>query len=249
MQTGAMKDLHSYPIGWVGDEVPDTCAQLQTYLRALGDHLETVRAQYRLRADREHEKRLEALDPTRDPAPDYETRKQDEYIYQIEKDGYERLKEIEDRTIVQMTWNSFVVSCWATHEMYFERFAEYVQFAKNIRLAPNQVKGERIPRLRTYFSHVLNVPLSVDEKDSRYLDQLYLVRNAVAHGNGSVDGVHEDKRGKLDEFVRSNRNLTLKGRYLTFGEPFCEEALTVVTRVLKQINNSVREHLGYFRLR
>jgi hypothetical protein len=73
MQDGSIKELLNYPLGWVGDQVPDACAQLQTYLRALGDHLETVREQYRLRADREHEKRLRELDPTRDPSPDYET--------------------------------------------------------------------------------------------------------------------------------------------------------------------------------
>jgi hypothetical protein len=238
MKNGAIKELLNYPIGWVGDEVPDACAQLHTYLRALGNHLETVRAQYRLRADHEHEKRLKELDPSKDPSPDYETRKQDEYFYQIEKEGYERLREIEDRTILQMTWNSFIVSCWATYEMYFERFAEYVQSKKNIKLAPSQVKGDKISRLNTYFSRVLNISLSLDDQDSNYLGNLYLVRNAVAHGNGSIDEVYSDKKTKIREFILSNPHLDLEGRYLRFDEPFCEEALTVVTRSLLIIKES-----------
>lgn len=249
MQDGAIREFLNYPLGWVGDQVPDACAQLQTYLRALGDHLETVRDQYRVRADREHRKRLRELDPKRDPSPDYETRQQDEYLYQVEKEGYEKLKEREDRAILQLTWNSFIVSCWATYEMYFEYFAEHAQSKKNIKLAPRQVKGDKLTRLKTYFTDVLNISPSFDEHDSAYIGNLYLVRNAVAHGNGSIDEVYADKKQKLKNFVLDNPNITLEGHYLRFSEPFCEEALSVITRTLRQINIAVRADLGYFQLR
>lgn len=249
MEQNNLSAVRQTPLYWVGQEAVDACTQLDTYLTALGDHLETVRAQHRLRADREHQKRLADLDPTKVDSKDHEVRKECEYLFKSEKEWYERQKEKQDRAIVQMAWNSFIVSCWATYEMYFERLGEYVREEKNIKLRSNKIKGDKNSRLKDYFSDVLSIPLAVDKNDFGYLDNLYLVRNAVAHGNGNIEEVFEQKQKTLRDFVLKNRNIEISGQYLYFEKPFAEESLVIVSRVLKQINNAVRSEFGYFQLR
>jgi hypothetical protein len=250
MEQGYLRDFLKTPMYWVGQETQDACEQLDTYLTALGDHIETVRAQHRLRADREHKKRLAELDPEKVAPTDYETRKECEYFYQIEKDWYERTKEDQDRMILQMAWNSFIVSCWATYEMYFERFADHVRNKKGITQTPKKLKDlNKTQRLKIYFSDILGIPLCVEQGDLDYLDNLYSIRNAIAHSNGRIDEVFADKQEELVKFISANPYIELEGRYLRFGKSFATEALVIVTRTLRQINNSVRGDLGYFPLR
>jgi len=223
MEQDKFSAVFQTPLYWVGQEATDACTQLDSYLNALGDHLETVRAQHRLRADREHEKRLADLDPTKVDPNDHEAREECEYLFKSEKEWYERLKLKQDRAIVQMAWNSFIVSCWATYEMYFDRLGEYVREKKNIKLRSNKIKGDKSSRLKDYFSDVLSIPLAVDENDFGYLDNLYLIRNAVAHGNGNIGEVFNDKQKMLKDFVSKNSNIELCGQYLHFEKRFAAD--------------------------
>jgi hypothetical protein len=254
METGDLEDFLKTPLYWVGQETQDACEQLDIYLTALGDHMDTVRDQYRLRADREHLTRLAELDPDNVAPMDYEARKEFEYLYRVEKEWYEKTKIAQDRTILQLAWNSFIVCCWATYEMYFERLAEYVRNKRGItqtwkKIGQGQRRLTKTQRLHMYFSDTLGIPLPVRNDDLEYLDNLYSIRNAIAHGNGRIDEVFEDKREKLVNFLSANPKIELVGDGLRFGKSFATEAMVVVARTLREIQNSVRGDLGYFLLR
>ena len=115
-----------------------------------------MRSRHRSQADREHHKRLADLDPNKVDPKNYDARKEYEYLFESEKEWYEREKAKQDRMIVQMSWNSFIVPCWATYEIYFERLGEYARKKKNIKLRSNKIKGDKSSRLKDYFSEVLS---------------------------------------------------------------------------------------------
>jgi hypothetical protein len=247
MDEDALRKLLKTPVGWVGDEARSACQALGSYLTALSDHIDTVRAQFRLREDVAHKKRLAELSSDDLDPNNVQTRYEYEYLLEIEKKSYEREKAEQDRLILQLAWNSFVVSCWATFEMYFEGLADYVWEEEKdiIKIRANDLKGDKIDRVKKYFASVLNLELMVKGDDFEYLHNLYLVRNAVVHGNGAIHGVFEHKRKQLCGFVESNPYIELAGGSLRFGEDFGREAFTVVNRALKEINNAVRQHFGY----
>lgn len=255
MNKGNPQDYLKTPLYWVGQEAQDACVQLDIYLTALEDHMDTVRAQFRLRADRDHEKRLSELDPEKVPPSEYETRKECEYLYKIEKDWYEKSKIGQDKIIMQMAWNSFIVSCWATYEMYFDRLADYVRDKKNIAKTPSQInvgrkKISKNQRLIIYFRDTLHISLLIENDDLEYLENLYSIRNAIAHGNGRIDEVFEDRQEKLVKFISGRQNIIeLEGRKLLFGKSFAKEAMAIVTKTLKEINNSVRRDFKYILIR
>lgn len=256
MEQEEIKRFLNTPLGWVGQETQNACEQLDIYLTAFSDHIKTVRDQYRLKADSEHRNRLAELDPEKVDPADYETRKECEYLSIIEKEWYEKTKIEQDREILQIAWNSFVVCCWATYEMYFERLADYVRGKKGItkiwQKMPKKKDGRHLTkpeRLHIYFTDILRIRLHIGNDDLEYLGNLYSIRNAIAHCNGSIDGLFKDKRENLKTFLSVNQNIELVGRNLQFGNSFAAEAMAVVVRSLKEINNSVRNDLGYFTLR
>ncbi len=251
MDKANLKDFLNTPLYWVGQETQDACEQLDTYLTALGDHIDTVRAQYRLRADRKHKNRLAELDPENVAPSDYELRKECEYLYKVEKEWYEKTKIAQDRTILQTAWNSFIVSCWATYEMYFERLADYVRKKKEIDEMPGKKNHlGKMQRLMNYFPDILGISLPIEKDDIEYLENLYSIRNAIAHDNGRIDELSKNKQERLNVFISEHHDvIELEGQYLRFGRSFATEAMAIVTRTLKQINNAVRQDLNYFLLR
>jgi hypothetical protein len=73
------------------------------------------------------------------------------------------------------------------------------------------------------------------------LDILVLVRNAVAHSNGRIELVPEDRLKKIQNAEKLRGDLSTDGKYLNFTGAFIEDMADAVKTALEDLIERVKQ--------
>jgi hypothetical protein len=91
----------------------------------------------------------------------------------------------------------FVIALWATFESLIQAIARERSIAMRSPLRLSQLRGDFLRQATVYFDAILRLPLESDPSRLGRLRDLYRVRNALVHANGSKEAMSEESWNEL----------------------------------------------------
>jgi hypothetical protein len=173
-------------------EIPDTYTEIEYELWALGHMLGIIEpAIAKIAADDKAETLADLKANRRD---------QDASAVQFALD---EVRERRDAVLPRFMRGPFIVALWACFEFGVQMVAAGVQHANNIPIALCELRGESfLKRAERYFDALLNVKVDKDSDRLTRLADMYRIRCALAHSNGSRSGVSKKEWVRLCEALR-----------------------------------------------
>jgi hypothetical protein len=77
-----------------------------------------------------------------------------------------------------------LISLWAVYEAAATDISKEIRKNVGQSLTIEDLRGDKLEKIKKYFEQVLKFPLVSDAQSVRYLRMLLILRNALAHGNG-----------------------------------------------------------------
>ena len=135
----------------------------------------------------------------------------------------------------------FLISLWAVFESGMIELADYLAEKKQLPLKLRDIRGcNPFDQWNKYYTHVAGYSLGFDESTRQKLEELRLVRNALAHANGRIDLVKQRDREKLEMWCAEDRGLHTRFHLLIFSVEYTREAEVLVTEALSGLLSRVR---------
>jgi hypothetical protein len=151
------------------------------------------------------------------------------------------LRDLVDHVLPRFFRGPFLVSLWAVYEAGVTEIATYLQKRLNI-VTSMPTKGDGfLQRAKKYFRRVLNFSLCNDNRTWERLEMLRILRNALAHGNGRMAAINNQKdRQKIEKWIKLNIGISTVHDDLVFSEQFTRETYEAISKSLTDLLNRVR---------
>lgn len=131
--------------------------------------------------------------------------------------------------------NSSLVSLWAIYESAIIVVADHLQRknhkSQKLKKFRENERMSLLDRAYDYFQQVLKVKLYSDDHQER-LDQIRVLRNAIAHCNGRLEDVGEDNKKKFKEWMKQNIGINIYHGDLLISESFLRKTYLIVKKSL-----------------
>jgi hypothetical protein len=199
-------------------------AALASYLDVLKDHVGLVTAQYRLRAERE-------------------LKRQEAELHELQY--RDRLFEIDDaveKHIPQYLYNSAVVAIWGLFESFLDDLATWVARREKAKVRLDDLRGSFPGRVEKFFEGVIRFPVPWKPDQRQRLRQLQDLRNLIAHRNGRLSGLTEEKVRRAREVVERLPGVSIEGSTVYVSEAYVAATSSLVFEMLGDLNNALAEH-------
>lgn len=134
----------------------------------------------------------------------------------------------------------FVVALCATYESAIEELAGDLATSTRRNLRLRDIRANSwLDSARKYFDAVLSIPLDGNTERLRFIEDLFVVRNAIAHANGQVRSIPDSKLRRLKE-VGSRHPGVVIGEIVMLDGAFLEEAYENVNGSVRALVDMVR---------
>lgn len=90
-----------------------------------------------------------------------------------------------------------LVTLFAVYESAVKEIAGLVQKRQGRRISIDDLKGDLLTRAKKYYKHVLHFKLSRSDQHWQQITVLSDLRNVIAHTNGRLDVLSEERRAKI----------------------------------------------------
>ncbi len=163
----------------------------------------------------------------------------DEYEHQAVN---EWINEFVEETVPRLYRAPLLVELWAVFESGVIEIAKHLQKKQGHSLGLKDLRANNdFERARKYYQHVLHVPLITKDGVKERLDTLVLVRNAVAHCNGRIEVIPEDRLKKIQNWEQQQGDLSTDRRYLSFTGAFIKDMADAVKTALEDFTERVKQ--------
>jgi hypothetical protein len=106
----------------------------------------------------------------------------------------QRLDDLIEDTLPRFFRGPFICSLWAVTESTITDVAIYIQKKQKQKIGMKDIRDDNIlNRAYKYFDHILNFPLFKDSNVKNRLEMIRVLRNAMAHGNGRLNAISNEK--------------------------------------------------------
>jgi hypothetical protein len=207
-------------------------AALRTYHRALSLQLKSFLQELEREGHLDMDRQLASIDD-----PQEQTSFFGWYTQQMESEA---------KQVQRFAWSTFVTLVCGNFDNSMDAFRLWVA----------NRKSEKTRRWKQGIARIKEHIQFFEEKDLRmgsqvdidYLSDLYLVRNAIAHANGAIDGLDKKRdREKLLDFVEKTAGLSREAEgfdkygVIYVNESFASNALEATEAVLNKLDLVVEE--------
>jgi hypothetical protein len=137
--------------------------------------------------------------------------------------------------------NAILVTIWSIFESAIMDISKELQSEQHKTLGIEDLKGDFLERAKKYFHYIVDFPLEVTGKEWQRINMLKVLRNAIAHCNGRVEGITKDKDLKdIQRWEKENIGLTIEVDTLMFSKEFVEETYHCVNNFLTSLIAAVK---------
>lgn len=158
-------------------------------------------------------------------------RDEDEYWYYVDEHNH-LVYDVLPRIIV----NPFAVSVWAFYESSLREMANLIKENEEASLSFNDISGNYIvDQTEKYFEYVLGFPTFYDRKTKDRLSKIAQIRNAVAHGNGSLESLGSRLADSVREGEVEGVDISRVGNYFVLRVGFAEWAFETIQSNIEKI--------------
>jgi len=196
-------------------------------LYALEDYMNSIESQLPDLIEKEKEK-------------SYQSRPENDSIEWQEKE--QALYELIEDVLPRYFRNPIVVTLWAIFESAIIEIAKEIKDQQSLPITLDDITGDFPERTNKYFNHVIKFPIDVRGSSWQHLRKLYLLRNAIAHGNGRLDNIKNQEKLKTKLGLdRENSEVTVKDGNIVCYPNFLRNTFSVVLDFLSNITEKVKE--------
>jgi hypothetical protein len=196
-------------------------------LYALEDYINSVELQLPQLIEKEKEKAHQNR-PTVDPI---EWQQKENELYEL----------IED-VLPRYFRNPIVVTLWAIFESAIIEIAKEIKDQLNIPITLDDIKGDFLKRTNKYFNHIIKFPIDVRGSLWQQFRKFYILRNAIAHGNGRLDNIkNPDDRKAILDWEKDNSGVATMGGNIVCSSDFIRQTLSTIFSFLEEITKGVKE--------
>ena len=202
-------------------------AEIFHELYALEDYINSVESQLPDLIEKEKEKVYQNM-------PEYDSIE----WHQKEQALYELIEEVLPRYFR----NPIVVTLWAIFESAMVEIAKEIKNQQNLPIMLDDIRGDFLKRTNKYFNHIVKFPLDVHGSSWQHFRKFYLLRNAIAHGNGRLENIkNKDHRKTILEWEKENTEISTTDGNIVCSPNFVKKTYSVVFDFLSNITERVKE--------
>lgn len=155
---------------------------------------------------------------------------------QIQQQLYDLVEEVLPRYF----FSSILVTLWAIFESAIIEIAKEVKDQQNQVIKLNDFSGNFLERANKYFNHIIKIPIEIEDSALQHLRMFYTLRNAIAHANGRLDNIKNEKDiKKIKKWSNENIGIYNVNGNLIFSSKFVRKTFLVVFKVIKDLTNQV----------
>lgn len=138
--------------------------------------------------------------------------------------------------------HGFFLRIVANTEWALRSICEIVQDDQRCRISVDNVRGQSPRKFRDYLEKVGYIDFKPEETSWRHLENLFLIRHAWAHADGSIKHSDQDK---LRKFVESNSaNVNVEDSVVIIKPALVSLAADTAITVLMHIDSQIEQSLG-----
>jgi hypothetical protein len=142
-------------------------------------------------------------------------------------DEVAHLKSEIENLIPASFYGSFVVVLYAALESAISDVADYVKKKEVAQLSLSDLReANSLKRLSLYLETLMKQPLNTPAGVMNFLQQLQLVRNVIAHANGSLRDQRQDRRTALQRLAEENIGVLIENNSLVVTTAFLQRSLS-----------------------
>lgn len=145
--------------------------------------------------------------------------------------------QLDEGITTRLLTGTALIAIWATYEAVVRRNAKRIQESRRLRLKIG--RGPFPESARMYFEDVLQCDLHPQGTDWDRLNVIYGLRNALAHANGQLEDVPEQKRKKVEEWARTFQGLKIADGYLIVSVEFVRGAFNFINELLCDLGTRI----------
>lgn len=195
---------------------------VERYLNLLLDFVPHIQDQMLLRFKAEIERKASKLSP-------------EEFI-----DELRHIKSEIENLIPTNFYGSFIIVLYAALESAISDVAAYVQKKESAQLSLSDLReANTLKRLSLYLETLMKQPLKASVEVTKFLRQLQLVRNVLAHAGGSLRDQRQNRRAELQELADENIGVLIENNSLVVTTAFLQRSLSsavvFVNSLLEQV--------------
>lgn len=153
------------------------------------------------------------------------------------------IEEFVEEVVPRLYRSPLLVELWAVLESGIIEIANYLQKQQGHSISVQDLRSNNdFERAAKYYDRVLRFPLIKAGDIRERLKMLVLVRNVVAHCNGRIEVINEDRLRKICAWEEKYGEISTDRAYLTFTAVFVESMALAVKTLLEDLIKRVREN-------
>ncbi|BAH40769.1 MAG TPA: hypothetical protein DGD08_18190 [Gemmatimonas aurantiaca] len=155
--------------------------------------------------------------------------------------AWQGLEERADRVYPRLLRGPFLVALWGCYEATILNVAESIATERKLSLQHRDIRGESaVARARKYFVDYLDIALDKDPIREMRINDLYVLRNALAHANGLVSANSDDGKRRIEAIVGRNPTIELNGGFIVPSAEYLRSAFDDVDSSARDLVQRVR---------
>lgn len=148
----------------------------------------------------------------------------------------ERVKSEIENLIPASFYGSFIVVLYAALESAISDVADYVKKKESAQLSLSDLReANSLKRLSLYLETLMKQPLNSPASVMDFLQQLQLVRNVIAHANGSLRDQRQDRRSALQRLAEEKIGVLIEDNNLVVTTAFLQRSLSSATEFVNAL--------------
>lgn len=159
-----------------------------------------------------------------------------QHVYQIAEDEMPRIIRI-----------PFIVTIYAIFENSVARLLDYAKMKEEKELSLKDINGKSpISTQNKYMKHVLGYEYQFSNKIMRDIGQINTVRNYIAHCNGNIGSLSEDKIKKLKSISGKVVGLSIEPDVIDISYQYLESSMHTIESSLRELMSYMESRYGFY---
>lgn len=159
-----------------------------------------------------------------------------QHVYQIAEDEMPRIIRI-----------PFIVTIYAIFENSVARLLDYAKMKEEKELSLKDINGKSpISTQNKYMKHILDYEYQFSDKIMRDIGQINTVRNYIAHCNGNIGSLSEDKIKKLKSISSKVVGLSIESDAIDISYQYLESSMNTIESSLRELMSYMESRYGFY---
>lgn len=159
-----------------------------------------------------------------------------QHVYQIAEDEMPRIIRI-----------PFIVTIYAIFENSVARLLDYAKMKEEKELCLKDINWKSpISIQNKYMKHVLGYEYQFSNKTMQDIGQINTVRNYIAHCNGNIGFLSEDKIEKLKNISEKVVGLSIESDVIDISYQYLESSMHTIESSLRELMSYMESRYGFY---